>query len=118
MKSKHRTGQSKRYGNIKSTYDGIEFGSKKEMARYIELKILKKAGVIDRLEVHPKYEFVINGFKVCTYSADFRYHKAGSILSKDMIVEDVKSPFTRKKDSYRIKIKLMKAVYGIEIKEI
>jgi hypothetical protein len=34
------------------------------------------------------------------------------------VVEDVKSEPTRKKADYRLRLKLMKAIHGIEVKEI
>jgi hypothetical protein len=39
----------------KVALDGHVFDSKKEAARYQDLKILELAGVIEDLEVHPKY---------------------------------------------------------------
>src|SRR3990172_3854168 len=46
------------------------------------------------------------------YNPDFSYRKSG------LVVEDVKSPVTRKLPAYRLKKKLMLACYGITIVEI
>ena len=56
---------------------------------------------------------MINGVKVCTYIADFTYEELGGV-----VVEDVKSEFTRKDPVYRLKNKLMKACHGIDIREV
>lgn len=86
-----------------------KFDSKKEMHRYLELAAMQEAGEITGLEredgttEHP-----------VSYTADFRYtDKEGKI-----IVEDVKSPRTRKNPEYIIKRKLMLERYGITIREV
>jgi len=102
-----------KYGNIKTTIDGIVFDSSKEAKRYIELRFLQQAGEIRDLKLQVPYELNVNGDKVAAYVADFVYVQKG-----ETIVEDVKSSFTRKLPVYRLKKKLMKSVHGIEIKEV
>lgn len=99
-----------KFNNIKTFYDGKKFDSKKECERYKELKQKKVAD----LKCQVKFPIQINSVKVCSYIADFTYldHKG------NMVVEDVKSEMTRKLPVYRLKKKLMKAVYGVEIKEV
>ncbi|MBE41815.1 MAG: hypothetical protein CL480_11320 [Acidobacteria bacterium] len=94
------------------TVDGIVFASKKEATRYGELKLLEAGGKIAGLELQPKFRMVINDIHVCTYIADFQYTENGGT-----VVEDTKSQATRRLPAYRIKNKLMKAIYGIDIKE-
>ena len=53
--------------------------------------------------------------KECVYIADFVYTNA---KTGKLVVEDVKSEATKKKESYIIKRKLMLHVYGIKISEI
>lgn len=53
--------------------------------------------------------------KECAYVADFVYQDAHT---GELVVEDVKSEATKKKESYIIKRKLMLWVLGIRIKEI
>ena len=86
------------------------FDSKAEYRRYQELMLLEAAGRIAALQRQPKYPIGINGVHICTYVGDFRYVEHGSV-----IVEDVKGVRT---PAYKIKRKLMKAVYGIDVKEI
>jgi hypothetical protein len=95
-----------------TTIDGIRFASKAEARRYQELKLLERAGEIHNLETHPKYTLSVNNQVICTYTADFRYEESGEV-----IVEDVKSRPTMT-PVYRLKKKLMKAIYDIDIKEV
>ena len=98
-----------KFGSVKTKVDGITFDSKKEAARYTDLKLLLKAGEISDLELQPTYAMIVNGRKICSYRADFRYKENGK-----QIVEDSKGFRT---PVYRIKVKLMRACYGIEICE-
>ena len=83
--------------------DGIRFASKAEAARYSELRRLVRGGKILSLQLQPRFPFVVNGKKVCTYVSDFGYFEAGN-----MVVEDVKGVKT---DAFRIKAKLFAALY-------
>lgn len=102
-----------KYRNHKTVIDGVKYDSKKEAARHQELMLLERSGVISNLELQPVYRIEINGMLVCKYIGDFRYAENGKT-----VVEDVKSPITRKNPVYRIKYKLMQAVHGIKIKEV
>lgn len=88
------------------------FASRKEARRADDLAAMERAGLISDLRMQVKFPFVINGHLVCSYVADFVYIEAGA-----EVVEDTKSPITRKNREYRIKVKLLKAVYGIDIRE-
>lgn len=96
----------------KPTYvGGIRFASKKEAARYGELKNLEYAGVISHLELQPRFPLIVNGQVVCTYVGDFRYLENGK-----SVTEDVKG---FKTDVYTIKKKLLLATHpGIDHREI
>ena len=50
-----------KYRAVKTTIDGVVFDSKKEAARYVELKLCEKYGYISNLELQPKY-ILINKF--------------------------------------------------------
>lgn len=104
-----------KYRNHRCTYDGITFDSKKERARYMELKLLERAGEITGLELQPKFRFEINGkpvredkkgAKQVTYTADFRYYMDG-----EEIIEDVKSVITAKTKDFKIKKALFETLY-------
>ena len=89
--------------------DGVRFDSQREARRYGELRLLLELGVITDLEIHPRYPLVVNGVLVATYVGDFQYFE-GEV----MVLEDCKGFRT---PLYRLKKKLMRALYSIEIKE-
>jgi len=92
--------------------DGIHFPSKRQAARYLELKLLEKAGRIENLQIDgPKttFKLIVNGMLVCTYRADATYTEDGKL-----VVEDSKG---MKTDYYKLKSRLVRACLGIEIRE-
>ncbi len=91
------------------TVDGIVFDSKKEATRYGELKLLVRAGQITGLRRQPRFDIVVNGVKIGFYKGDFGYDENGK-----SVVEDVKG---MKTPMYRLKKKLVEALYGFEITE-
>ncbi|HEC32774.1 MAG TPA: DUF1064 domain-containing protein [Candidatus Kaiserbacteria bacterium] len=102
-----------KYHAQKMEVDGVVFHSRKEGRRYIELKLCKHAKGNDKiieLELQPKFPCVVNGKKICTYIADFKIHYADGRV----VVEDVKGALT---PVYKLKKKLVEALYGIEIIE-
>jgi hypothetical protein len=107
-----RTGVRSKYGNKKTVVDGITFDSKKEAARYQELKLMERAGVVKGLSLQRRFRLEVNGIKVCDYVSDFHYF---DMEKGDCVTEDVKGVKT---PIYNLKKKLMWACYGIEIQEI
>jgi hypothetical protein len=108
-----------KYGARKISFDGFAFDSKKEAARWQELRLMLRAGVIDDLRRQVPFELIprqMDGKRVSeravNYIADFVYTENGRT-----VVEDVKSPATRTPE-YIIKRKLMRWVHGITIKEV
>ncbi len=107
--------------------DGIRFHSKKEAHRYVELKLLEKAGHIARLKLQQRFELVtpltdlradVKNLErvVCIghYVADFCYDLLAPQVTR-FVVEDVKG---WKTPMYRWKKKHFEAQYGIAITEI
>lgn len=103
-----------KYHAIKTEIDGILFDSRKEAARYQDLKILERAGVIKMLEIQRKFDLIVNDQKICSYICDFSYY---DMEKQEWIIEDTKSSAT-KTTVYRLKKKLMFACLGIEITEV
>lgn len=100
--------KTSKYRSQRVEMDGIKFDSKKEAARYFELLLMQKMGIISGLERQVVYQL-----SVCKYVADYVYFdKQGN-----KIVEDVKSTMTRKLQVYRLKKKLMAHELGITIRE-
>lgn len=113
----------RKYRNIKVHYDGYLFDSKEECKRYKVLVLLQKVGEIEKLVVHPR--FVLQPafyastqekkIRAVTATWDFGY------LEPDgrKVVEDVKSPITRKEVAYNIRKRLfIKMFPDIDFREI
>ena len=99
---------------------GIEFDSKVEHDRYLELRLMEQNGVISNLVCHPEWEIIpkqsIPGhraFLPAHYTADFKYMRDGIEH-----VEDVKSTYTREDQAYILRRKLMYLVHGIYVEEV
>lgn len=106
-----------KYHSTKQIIDGHVFASKKEAARYAELKLLERAGIISDLELQKRFELIpsqrIDGKVVecpCYYVCDFAYCEG-----EKQVIEDAKG---MKTEVYKIKKKLMLYKYGIAIKEV
>jgi hypothetical protein len=99
-----------KYRNVKvDTPDG-RFDSKREYDRWCQLRVCERAGPISNLRRQVRYPLVVNGVKIATYAADMVYEQGGAT-----VVEDVKAIRTQ---AYILKRKLMRALYGIDIKEV
>lgn len=103
-----------KYGAVRTTVGGIAFASRKEARRYSELRLLERAGEISGLELQPRFPIVVNGVKVCTYVADFRYldKKTDKFITEDVKSEATKTPI------YRLKKKLVEALFSVVIIEV
>ena len=102
-----------KYHSKKVEYDGINFASRLERDRYIELKQLEKAGIIKNLQLQVKYEVIPKqkGERAANYIADFVYEDAQGVT----VVEDTKGFRTR---DFILKRKLMLYVHGIRVQEV
>lgn len=100
-----------KYGNEKVVVDGITFDSKKEAARFQDLLLMQKAGVIEDLWRQMSYELCVNGKKVCVYIAYFNYV---DVKRGKVVTEDCKGYRTKE---YRLKAKMFEAQYGRKILE-
>lgn len=112
LKKKVTIHKKNKYGARKITIpSGEKFDSLSEANRWLELKLLEKAGKISDLKRQVSFELIPkqDGERACTYVADFTYYENGKY-----VVEDCKG---FKTDVYRIKKKLMKWVHGITITE-
>ena len=122
----------RKYKNQKQVIDNITFDSKREARRYTELKLLERAGKISNLRLQVEYELIPACYeryeryskktgnrlkdgmrcveRAISYKADFVYKEDGKT-----VVEDTKGFKTK---DYIIKRKLMRHLFGIEIKEV
>jgi len=104
---KNAKSRFRKYGNKKTTVDGLLFDSKLEAKRWQELKILERAGIITALQRQVTYRLEVNGQLICKYIADFEYSENGVLKTEDakgMILPE-----------FRLKAKLFKALFGREI---
>jgi hypothetical protein len=114
-----------KYRAVPTTVDGIRFASKKEAQRWVELRLLEKAGEIWDLERQPRFPLLVPStwwhlgralkrrpVKIGEYRGDFKYHDR---RSTPYTVEDVKGFKTA---LYRWKKKHVEAQYGITITEV
>jgi hypothetical protein len=104
------TPKPSKYGNKRTVIDGLVFDSKGEAGRWMELRTMEKAGLIERLERQVRISLEVNGHHICTYVADFVYYQ-----DDERIVEDFKGKRT---DTYMLKSKLFAAIHGQRIKEV
>lgn len=105
-----------KYRNKPVVVDNLKFDSKREAARWQQLKMMEKAGMISELTRQVPFELapsvIIRGRKkpALTYRADFTYRQDGLL-----VVEDSKGVVTKE---YSIKRHLMKSVHNIDIVEV
>jgi len=99
-----------KYGNKKVEFDGKIFDSKKELAHYLTLRMMEKAGVISDLKCQVSFELNPGGTHSLKYIADFTYLENGQL-----IVCDAKGYRTK---VYKKKARLMLQVHGITINEV
>lgn len=106
-----KTSYTPKYRNKKTSVDGIRFDSKREANRYMELKLLERAGAIKDLRRQVSYVLINKSRygRAIKYVADFVYYEDGKLVVED--VKGVRTPV------YKLKKRLMAEVYGIEIKE-
>lgn len=98
-----------KYRNIKTETHGIRFDSKKEAERFLQLQLLERAGNIKNLERQKRFEICPKRYenkRARYYVADFVYIENGK-----KIIEDVKSPITRKNPVYSLKKALVQVNY-------
>ena len=107
-----------KYRNKPTIALGLKFASSREADRYLELKLLERAGHISDVRLQPAFVLApaarLGPSKrlkpALRYVADFSYSEKGS---PETIVEDVKGVETA---VFRIKRHLMMTVHGIDLR--
>ncbi len=92
--------------------DNIWFDSKRETARYAELKMMQECKCIAKLQIHPVFPIPQSGYPlphICDVELDFKYW---SIAEDRYVYEDVKGKDT---PMSRLKRKLVEAFYSIKV---
>lgn len=108
-----RSGQARKYGNRKVEVGGRTFDSEREAANWQKLSLMEQSGQIRNLEHHVAIPLVVNGVLVYTWTADFRY-----FVGDRLCLADAKSEPVRRKDTWRVVKKLVKALYNVEVIEL
>ena len=107
--------QMNKYNAKKTVYNGELYDSKAEASFAAKLDIARKAKEaserVVEIERQPKFPIEIEGEKICTYKGDFLVTYANG----DVKLYDVKGVAT---PVYRLKKKLVEAIYGITIIEV
>ena len=105
-----------KYHSTPTEVNGIRFDSKREANRWAELRLLERAGKIEKLKRQVKYLLIPSQYRdgkcierEASYIADFVYVKDGHL-----VVEDCKGFRT---PEYKIKRKLMLQLYDIRLVE-
>lgn len=106
-----------KYNAVLTQLDGVTFHSKAEAARYGELKLLERAGLITNLSLQPKFICHVTRHtgevaSAGAYYADFQYD---DLALRSTVIEDVKGVRT---PLYKWKKKHVEWEYGITITEV
>ncbi len=115
-----------KYRNKSVNEGGMSFDSQRERMRYRELWLMECGGLIRDLKHHPAYLIEINGQPICGVEPDYEYV---DVKTGKKVVEDVKPNFITAEAKrryhqspaykmFRLKKKLMAAVFGIDVIEI
>jgi hypothetical protein len=88
----------------------IRFASQAEARRYDQLMVEVRARTIHDLKLQEPFPIEVRGKKVCTYVSDFSYRRGAEFFVED--VKGIRTPL------YRLKKKLVEALYGIKITEV
>lgn len=99
-----------KYGNVKTTVDGVTYDSKREAAYAQELKLREKAGEVGGIELQKVFPLIApGGFVVGAYRADFAFwdHKEDRFRVID--VKGFDTPLSRWKRKH------VKVQYGVEV---
>jgi hypothetical protein len=124
---------SNKYRATRTVVDGISFPSKREAKRWSELLLLVRAKAICDLERQPVFPIFAVGLlsvptdgervlvgafleltKVGRYTADFAYTDT---KTGERVIEDVKTKATST-TAYRLRKKIVEAMYGIRVVEV
>ena len=100
-----------KYRNKKCVVDGIMFDSQREAREWRNLKLLERAGKIERLERQPTYKLIVDGSSIGRFTPDFQFF---DLDQNRFRVIDVKSPATASETAFRLRKKLFTAIYKIE----
>lgn len=113
------TKSKSKYRNKSIEIDGIKFHSTKEGKYYSDLKTKKSLGEIKDFKMQVCYEIKINDIHIANYFLDFLVEYLDNTYDYiDVKGKDKVSNKWIKTDVFKLKKKLVEAIYGINIKMI
>ncbi len=89
------------------------FPSTGEFKAYRHRHMRMMAGEIANLQLHPRFDCVVNGIKVCRYTADWSYQEKGWT-----VVQEFKGSRAHASRDSTIRRKLAQALFGITIEVV
>lgn len=101
-----------KYHNVPTVVGNIRFDSKREANWYLGLLAMEQKGEVATIILQPRYPIIVNGIRVADYHADFAFTETETGRIR---VVDVKGFRTR---MYRLKKKLVEALYSVVIEEV
>lgn len=105
-----------KYRNNRVVIDGKNFDSEKEGRFYTKLKLQKRAKEILDFKCQVPFVIEVNGKHIAKYLLDFAvYHNDGEIDYIDIKAKTKEGKWITT-DVFKLKKKLVEAIYGIEIK--
>ena len=112
--TKKRKGRYNIASKTRRTWNGVVYDSEWEKLYAQQLSLRQKGGEIAKYERQVPYILSVNGHKICKYILDFQvYYPDGRI---EYI--DCKSTPRMVSPEYKLKKKLMFAIYGISLIEV
>lgn len=101
-----------KYGAERTLLDGILFDSKAEARFYADLKNRERAGEVSDIDRQREYDLMVNGVLIARYRADFVFFDRVARARRVVDVKGVATP------AFRLKAKLMKACFGIDVEVV
>lgn len=90
------------------------FGSESEYKHYGALKLRMLANEIDRLELKPRFDLVVNGQKIGVYTGDYGYRENGQYF-----VDDVKGFMNApQKEAFILRKKIVEATHNVQVRVV
>jgi len=106
-----------KYRNVKVKQGDRVYDSKKEHEYALELDAKIQSGEVEYYEHQVPIKIVVNGEKITTYILDFQVAYSNGVTEYvDVKAKDRKTGNFLTTPEFKLKKKLIKALYGIEIK--